>query len=282
MVLLPEYRLNIRSMLREPLLHFLLIGAALFVLYGVVNPGNAAGRKIVISQAQVDDMVRQYAQLWGGKPKPAQLAAMIETAVRDEILYREGMAQGLGRDDPVIKRRIRQKVEVMAEEEGADAAPTDAVLTAYLQAHRDKFVKPAVVSFDQVYFNPQGPDTPATVAAIKTKLAAGAAPTGFGQPTMLPAGVMQTDADLVARDFGAEFAAALVKLPVGQWSGPIGSGVGVHLVRVTELVPPTVPPLADIRAEVVREWENDRRVGASEASYKRARAQYDVVIEAKP
>lgn len=269
-------------MLREPLLHFLLIGAALFALYGSVSRGDASGRKIVISQGQVDDMVRQYAQLWGGPPKPAQLAAMIDRTVRDEILYREGMAQGLGSDDPVIKRRIRQKVEVMAEEEGADAAPTDAVLTAYLQSHRDKFAKPAVASFDQVYFNPQGPDTPASVAAVKARLMAGAAASGLGQPTMLPARISDGDVDLVARDFGADFAAALVKLPVGQWSGPIGSGVGVHLVRLTELVPPKVPPLADIRAEIVREWENDRRVAASEARYARARARYDVVIESKP
>jgi len=65
-----------------------------------------------------------------------------------------------------------------------------------------------------------------------------------------------TDFDLVARDFGADFATALVKLPVGQWSGPIGSVAGVHLVRLTELVPPQTPPLADIRTQVVREWES--------------------------
>jgi hypothetical protein len=273
--------LNFRQIVREPLLHFLLIGLAFFVLYGVVSPGDSAGRTITISAGEIADLRRQYAALWGGPPSDKQLAGLIEARVRDEILYREGLAQGLERDDPVIKRRIRQKVEVMAEEEGADATPTDAVLTAYLQSHGDRFVKPAVVSFDQVYFNPQGPDTPASVAAIKARLNAGAAPTGLGQPTMLPARVTRSDADLVARDFGADFAAALVKLPVGQWSGPIGSGVGVHLVKLTELVPPRVPPLADVRAAVLREWENDRRVTASEASYARARGRYDVVVEGK-
>lgn len=273
--------MNFRQIVKEPLLHFLLIGAALFVLYDVVSPGDAAGRKIVISQGQVDDMVRQYTALWGGPPTAVQFTALIEAQVRDEVLYREGMAQGLGGDDPVIKRRIRQKVEVMAEEDGSDVAPTDAVLDAYLQSHRDKFVKPAVVSFDQVYFNLQGPDTPASVAKAKARLNAGAAASGLGQPTMLPGRITGSDVDLVARDFGADFATALVKLPVGQWSGPIGSGVGVHLVKVTELVPPALPPLADVRAEVTREWENDRRVAANEASYTRARARYDVVIEGK-
>jgi hypothetical protein len=274
--------MNFRQIVRQPLLHFLLIGLAFFLLYGVVSPGDSAGRTITISQGEVDELRRRYVALWGGPPTDKQLTGLIEARVRDEILYREGMAQGLGRDDPVIKRRIRQKVEVMAEEEGSDTAPTDAVLNAYLQSHRDKFVKPAVVSFDQVYFNPQGPDTPASVAAARARLNAGAAAAGMGQPTMLPVRVTGTDTDLVARDFGADFAAALVKLPVGQWSGPIGSGVGVHLVRLTELVPPQTLPLADIRAQVVREWENDRRVAASEASYARARARYDVVIEGLP
>ena len=271
--------MNFRTIVREPLLHFLLIGLGLFVLYGLVSPGDSASRTITISQGQVDDLRRQYAALWGGPPTAAQLSALIEAQVRDEVLYREGMAQGLGTDDPVIKRRIRQKVEVMAEEEGSDAAPTDAVLDAYLQSHRARFVTPAKLSFEQIYFNPQGPDTPESVAAARAKLAAGASPSSFGQPTMLPARVTATDADLVARDFGADFAATVAKLPVGQWSGPIGSGVGVHLVKLTALQPPAIPPLADIRPAVTREWENDRRVAANEASYKRARAKYDVVIE---
>jgi hypothetical protein len=277
-----EYRVNFRQIVREPLLHFLLIGLALFLLYAVVSPGDSAGRTITISQGEVDQLRRQYAALWGAPPTDAQLTGLIDAQVRDEILYREGMAQGLDRDDPVIKRRIRQKVEVMAEEEGSDSAPTDAVLNDYLQSHREKFVKPALVSFDQVYFNPQGPDTPETVTAAKARLNTGATAAGMGQPTMLPARVTRSDADLVARDFGADFAAALLKLPVGQWSGPIGSGVGVHLVRLTELEQPKLPQLADVRAEVTREWENDRRVAANEASYSRARARYDVVIEGKP
>jgi PPIC-type PPIASE domain len=274
-----ELCVNFRTIVREPLLHFLLIGLGLFVLYGLVSPGDSASRTITISQGQVEDLRRQYAALWGGPPTAVQLSALIEAQVRDEVLYREGMAQGLGTDDPVIKRRIRQKVEVMAEEEGSDEAPTDAVLDAYLRSHRAKFVTPAKLSFEQIYFNPQGPDTPESVAAARAKLAAGASPGSYGQPTMLPARVTTTDADLVARDFGAEFATAVAKLPVGQWSGPLGSGVGVHLVKLTALQPPAIPPLADIRPAVTREWENDRRVAANEASYKRARAKYDVVVE---
>lgn len=274
--------MNFHQIVREPLLHFLLIGLALFLLYAVANPGESSGRTVMVSQGQIDEMRRQYQALWGRPPDKQQLAALIESHVRDEILYREGEAQGLGRNDPVIKRRIRQKIEVMAEEENNDVAPTEAVLSAYLQRHGARFMKPAVVSFDQVYFDPQGPDTPATVAAAKARLAAGASPRDFGQPSMAPARVTAADADIVARDFGAAFATTLVTLPIGQWQGPLASGIGVHLVKLTALVPPVAPPLAEVRAAVQREWENERRVAASEASYARARARYDVVIEGKP
>ena len=122
--------MKFRQIVREPLLHFTLIGLRFLLLYAVVNPGDSAGRTVTISQGEVDQLRRQYAALWGGPPTDKQLAALIEARVRDEILHREGLAQGLERDDPVIKRRIRQKVEVMAEEEGTDTVPTDAVLDA--------------------------------------------------------------------------------------------------------------------------------------------------------
>ena len=262
-------------------MHFLALGLGLFVLHAIVGPGDPTARTITISADEIADLRRQYAALWNRPPSEAQLATLIENQVRDEILYREGVALGLGADDPVIKRRIRQKIEVMAEEEGSDAAATDIELQAYMHRRPDKFGKPAVVSFDQVYFNPQGPDTPTSVAAAKARLAAGAPPSGFGQATLLPTHIASSDTDLVARDFGRDFAAVLVKLPVGQWAGPIGSGVGVHLVRLTALAPPRVPALAEVREMVVREWENDRRIAASEANYKRAREKYGVVIEGR-
>ena len=195
--------LKIRALLREPLLHFLLIGLALFLLYGQVSPGDSDSRRITVSQSQVDDMVRQYQSTWNRQPSSAELNGLIETYVRDEITYREGLSMGLDKDDAVIKRRVRQKYDLIAEEEER-SAPTDADLLSYLKAHPAAFVRPALVSFDQVFFDPAN-SSPEAVAAAKAALTTGADPAALGQPTMLPRQVANSSLDLVARDFGGGF-----------------------------------------------------------------------------
>lgn len=271
--------MNVRTILREPLVHFLLIGVALFALYGAVAPGGDSNR-VVVSQARVDDMARQYQALWGRPPSPTELRGLVDTYVHDEIIFREGQALGLDRDDAVIKRRVRQKYDLMDEETGDRAAPSEADLDNWLKAHPQMFMVPAVVSFDQVYFDPDV-TTPAAVAAAKAALIKGGSAAGLGQATMLPARVNDTPLDQVARDFGSDFAQQIAVLPVGAWNGPLVSGLGVHLVRVSARVAPRLPALDEVRAAVTREWENDRRMRASAASYRKLLGDYDVVIDAR-
>src|SRR4026208_964413 len=128
-----------RKLLGEPVLHFLLIGIGLFGAYRWVSPGDSGGRRIVITQGVVDDLTTQHVAARGREPSAAELGHLIESYVRDEILYREGVTLGLDRDDIVVKRRVRQKLEVMAEEEASGAQPTDAELSAYLAAHEQRF-----------------------------------------------------------------------------------------------------------------------------------------------
>ena len=271
--------MSVRSLLREPLLHFLLIGLALFLLYGRVSPGNSDSRRIVISQSQVDDMVRQFQSTWTRPPTPAEIRGLIDTYVHDEIVYREGLSMGLDKDDAVIKRRIRQKYELIAEEEGR-SAPTDADLAAYLKAHPAEFLRPAIVTFDQVHFA-AATTTPEAVGAVKTALQKGANPATLGQSSMLPRYVANGEIDMVARDFGDNFAKRVSAAPVGVWVGPLVSGFGVHLVRVSARTPPALPSLDQVRAAVAREWESDQRTHASLADYRKARATYDVVVKAR-
>jgi hypothetical protein len=267
--------------LREPLLHFLLIGLALFLYYGHFAPGSGDERRIVVSQAQVDELSRRFQATWNRPPAGQELSGIVDNYISDEVLYREGKSLGLDRDDPVIKRRVRQKLEVMAEEAGERSTPTDADLTAYLQAHADKFVRPAIVSFEQLYFDPSKTGAEARINAAKAALTAGRAVAELGEPTMLPRTVDREDIDMVSRDFGADFVTALATLPLGQWAGPVRSGYGVHLVRVSARTPSQPPSLDAVRQEVQREWEYERRQRAFEANYEKLRASYDVVIEAK-
>jgi PPIC-type PPIASE domain len=271
--------LNIKALAREPLLHFLLIGLALFLLYGRVSPGDSDSRRIVVSQSQVDDMVRQYQSTWTRSPSPSEIRGLIDTYIHDEIAYREGLSMGLDKDDAVIKRRIRQKYDLIAEEDER-SEPSDAELAAYLRAHQVEFVGPAIISFDQLYFD-TATTTPEGVGAVKAALREGADPATLGQPSMLPRHVVNAEIDLVAREFGDNFRKRVGVAPVGIWVGPLPSAIGVHLVRVTRRTAPALLPLSQIRGAVEREWESDRRHRSSLDHFRKARDGYDVIIKAK-
>lgn len=270
------------KLLREPLFHFLLIGATLFAAYGLLHPGGDAPRRIVVTQQQVDVIAAQFQGTWQRPPSPDELRGLVDSWVRDEILYREGEALGLARDDPVVKRRIRQKYEVISEETLAREAPGDTELAAYLAANADAFRRPARVSFDQVLLAPSGAgtDPQRAAATARAALEAGAAPGRVGIATILPGRVEDIALDLVARDFGTKFATQLEALPLVEWAGPVESGFGVHLVRVTARVPGAVPPLGEVRAAVAREWEHARRRDALESQFRALRERYEVVVDA--
>ena len=271
--------LPVRRILREPLLHFLLLGLALFLYFGRVAPDDDGERRIVVSQAEVDLLATQFQGTWSRSPSPVELNGLVDSYIRDEILYREGVALGLDRDDAVVKRRVRQKLDVIFEESVAQQPATDADLQAYLDANPTAFRQAAVVSFDQLYF---GSDAlaPQRLAQARSALARGADPATLGQATLLPAHQDAMPLDLVARDFGEQFAGQLATAPVGQWSGPVTSGFGTHLVRVTAIEQARAPALADVREAVAREWENERRTRAHAEALARLRERYEVEIEA--
>ena len=273
--------MRIRTLLGEPMLHFLLIGIALFGAYRWVSPGDSGGRRIVITQGVVDDLVTQHLAAKGREPSAIELNHLIESYVRDEILYREGVRLGLERDDIVVKRRVRQKIEMIVEEDASTRAPTDADLSAYLVANRARFAQPAILTFDQVFIgeSTSGRGVVHAVAVAREALRKGGDPEDLGKPTLLPHRMTRTPADLVARDFGAEFAAALEKAPLGDWAGPIDSSFGAHYVRVSDRTPAVAPQLAAVRDLVVREWENERRQRARNDAYTKVCGEYQVSLE---
>src|SRR4051812_31143740 len=276
--------MRIRTLLAEPMLHFLLIGIALFAAYRWISPADSGGRRIVITEGVVDDLITQHVAVRGREPSTTELNHLIESYVRDEILYREGVRLGLERDDIVVKRRVRQKIEMIAEEDASTRGPTDADLLAYLTANPARFVQPAILSFEQVFIGESrsGPGVVQVVAVTRAALRKGADPEELGKPTLLPHRMTRTPADLVTRDFGGSFAAALEKVPVGEWVGPIDSSFGAHYVRVSARTPAAAPQLAAVRDQVVREWENERRQRARKDAYTKMRAEYRVSTEKKP
>src|SRR3982750_2344344 len=194
--------MRIRTLLGEPMLHFLLIGIALFGAYRWISPGDSGGGRIVITRGGGGGLVTQHVAARGAGPPTPELNHLIESYVRDEILYREGVRLGLERDDIVVKRRVRQKIEMIAEEDASTRAPTDADLFAYLTANRARFVQPAILTFDQVFIGESrsGPGVVHVVAVTREALRKGADPEELGKPTLLPHRVTRTPADLGARE----------------------------------------------------------------------------------
>jgi len=270
-----------RTLLGEPMLHFLLIGIALFAAYQWRAPVDSNGHRIVITRGVVDDLVTQHVAAKGREPSSTELNHLIESYVRDEILYREGVRLGLERDDIVVKRRVRQKIEMIAEEDASTRAPSDVDLFAYLTANPARFVQPAILTFEQVFIgeSTSGPAVVQAVAITREGLRSGTDPEKLGKPTLLPRRMTRTPVDLVARDFGASFAHALENVPVGEWVGPLDSSFGAHYVRVADRTPAAAPQLAAVRDQVVREWENERRQRARDDAYTKMRGEYQVSIE---
>lgn len=271
----------LRTLVREPLLHFLLIGLALFLWYGRVAPDGTDASRIVVTQAQVDVLARQFEATWSRPPTPAELRGLVDTYVTDEMLFREGRELGLGEDDAVIKRRIRQKYQVMSEELLATEPPSDEELAKYLERHADRFRSAGTMTFEQVIVADVGAGAEREVERARKALEDGADPINVGRPTMLPSREDAAALDLVARDFGQEFVRQLEQVPLGQWHGPVQSPFGTHVVRVTQRTPGALPALDDIRVAVTREWERERRERALGANLAELRRKYPVVIEAQ-
>lgn len=269
-------------LLREPLLQFLLIGAALFVLYGALNRGRSdAPREIVVSEARVAAIAENFASVWMRPPTAVELKGLIDDYVAEEVYYREAIAMGLDQDDTVIRRRLRQKMEFISDGIADAAEPTDAQLQGYLEQNPGKFARPAELTFRQVYLSTErrGERVRADAEKLLAQLQAGADPAEAGDPTLLPATMEAASPQSIANAFGEEFALQVDEAPVGQWAGPIESSFGLHLVRVDDRAVGKAPTLADVRPIVLREWQSDARREHNSSFLATLRAKYDVRVE---
>ena len=271
--------------LEEPLVHFLVLGGLIFAGYGLLdgNRATAPGR-IVVSQGQLASMREAFARTWQRPPTAEEWEGLIRDRVREEVYCREAMALGLDKDDTVIRRRLRQKMEFVSEDIAAPVPPTDAELGAYLSAHADSFRVEERFTFTQVFLNPEkhgdrlARDTAQLLARLN-EAASAADASMLGDSFLLERRFVAVPASEVAKQFGAPFAAKLGRISPGRWQGPVESGYGLHLVWVSERTEGGVPALADVRDAVRREWDSARRREANEEFYAKRLERYTVTIE---
>ena len=271
---------RIKTLWREPLLHFLLIGLALFLYYDLASENaEAPPKRIHVERGQVQQLASNFERTWSRPPTPRELVAIVEGYVREEVFYREAMAMGLDQNDPMVRRRMRMKLEFMLEDlSGQDAS--DEVLSDFLARNPDRFREEARVSFHQVFLNPDlRPDLEKDARELLSHLNEGTDPEALGDRTLVPRTYPPTSQGEIARDFGDAFARQLVSLPAGEWSGPVHSPFGAHLVKVDSRTDARLPELAEIRDEVLRDYLAEKRVQQKNLAYEKLRESYQVTVD---
>jgi hypothetical protein len=273
---------------REPLVHFVIVALIIFAVYHALAPSAEGGNKshIVVTAGKIEQIAARFAQIWQRPPTPQELKGLIDEEVKEEIYVREALALGLDKDDTLIRRRLRQKMELLSDT-GADAlSPSDAELSAYFKAHPERFAVDPAMSFQQIFLNPQRQGAGIDQAATNILKTLEANPeieaTSLGDTSLLPPEMPLTSLKSIGHVFGNEFADAIGKAKAGVWTGPIASGLGFHIVRVSERREGRVATLGEVRDAVIREWSNDKRQQLESERLAALLNRYEVTVEGVP
>jgi hypothetical protein len=275
------------ALLREPLLQFIVLGAILFGLFHLVDREKAeAPARIVISSARIANLADGFARTWRRPPGKEELQGLVDDYIRDEVFYREGRAAGLDRDDVIIRRRVRQKMEFLAEDMSAPE-PSEEQLAAYLKANPERFRTEDRLTFQQVFLSAARrgraiDDDSKQVANALDRGEAAVDKTALGDPFLLGEEFQAVSQSEVASLFGESFAKQISVMEPGRWQGPISSSFGQHFVNIGERISGILPPLDAVRETVRREWSNARRLEAERKLYGSLRERYEIVVETQP
>jgi peptidyl-prolyl cis-trans isomerase C len=282
---------SLKCWLREPLLHFLLLGLALFAGYSYMQRGRGGveqSRQIALSLDDLRQMDVYFESQWHRQPTPAEFQAMVEDKIREEVLYREALAMGLDKDDTIVKRRMAQKMQFLAEDVATAHEPSTDELKAWFDKNKDKFALPSRYSFRHLYFSPDRRGKTAQQDAVNalakiagqaedSKLAA-----SLGDSFMFQDYYGDRAPGAIAKEFGPPFAVAVEKLKPGSWQGPIESGYGWHLVFVDTVIPGRIAAFEEIEPDVKTAWLAEQKSTAWQKSYTEMRGKYTVLLPGPP
>ena len=270
----------LHAAVREPLLHFLLIGAVLFA-FTALRQQQVEQSEIRISAGEVAQLAAFWETQSQRKPSAEELQGLIEERIDEEVLAREAVRLGLDRDDVIVRRRLAQKMAFVSDDLALMGEPAEAELRAYFEAHRETYTVPDLYALRHVYFNPDrhgmALDTDAQRAL--QRLARGANADEVGDPFMLPRELASVSRDDIARDFGSIFADAVTGSTPGTWTGPVRSPFGVHLVKLESHTPRTAARFEDVRDLVRDAYLAQKQREANAAMRAKLRQQYRIVVE---
>lgn len=280
-----------RRWLREPLLHFLIAGLALFGVYRALpqRPDQAErSNRIELTDDDLRQIDVAWRAQWQRPPTPAEMRGLVQSQIHEEVLFREAVALGLDKGDTIIKRRLAQKMEFLSEDASTIRDPSAAELKTWFDKNRDRFAQPGRISFHHLYFSPDRRGGQAREAATRTLAALAGkgadAPGAASLADRFPERDYYAEREpaQIANVFGTQFAQALSQIKPGSWQGPVESGLGWHLVFVDAVVPGRVPAIEEVEPEVKTAWLGDQKQDAWRKAYEAMRAKYTVLLPAPP
>lgn len=266
--------------LREPLLHFVVAGVALFAIYGGLHgpSENEESRRIEITADDLRRIEISWLARWQRQPTAEEIRGLIEDQVREEILYREALALGLEKDDTIIKRRLAQKMDFLAEDVAALREPAPGEVEAWFAKNQERFAPPPLATFRHLFFSTDKRGADAEKEARKELAALAGKEAEGGDAFMFQSAYAEQTPEQVARVFGAKFARSLFQEKSGAWRGPVESGYGWHLVWIEALTPSEPPAFETVAEQAKAEWLSEQRTEAKRATFEALKARYEIVV----
>jgi len=278
-----QFRLHI--LLREPLLHFLVIGAGLFFLFSQINNTQVeTDHRIIITQANLDRLATLWLKRMGRPPSAQEREQQLEHYIREQVLYREAMTMGLDQDDVIVSRRLAQKMEYLFNDLSFIPEPSETELVTFLSEHASQFTLPATITFSQIFLDPRernqeiNKDAEQLLEQLKeTKTIVDTI--NLGDRSLLPYKFTEERQNEINSMFGAAFTNQVFSLPISSWQGPVASEYGLHLIYITARTENRLPSLAEIRERVASEWRSTKQHEANEIFYQSLYQRYEIILD---
>ena len=274
-----------KKLLREPLVHFVLIGIGLFILYGWVSDADDSRDTIYFDDYDMNNIIASWEMQWKRLPTDEELKSLVEHNIRQEVFYQEALKMNLDHNDEIIKRRLAQKMNFLSNDLATLKEPTQEDLDAYYEQNREKYLLPPVYSFYQISFRMDSRDAAREDALAFLEMAVEKDPENLkdsGDPLPFPYFFENVNSYDLNRQLGLEFSEGMDQLKTGEWTGPVRSGFGWHAVYISEKTPAQEPDFENIREEVQRDLEYENQQKVNDQVYTELKKNYDVEFDLDP
>jgi hypothetical protein len=274
-----------KKFLKEPLVHFILIGIFLFLLYGLVNKNDPGGEVIRLDQSDVDNIIASWEMQWKRPPTEVELKSLLEQNIKQEIFYQEALKMNLDHNDEIIKRRLSQKMQFLSNDIAALKKPTEQDLQKYFETNSQKYIVPSTYTFYQILFSSdkrKDPKSDAILILKNHKNASFEEMKNKGDKMPFPYLISNGNRNDIAYQFGSRLSDAFEEIPVNQWYGPVSSSFGEHLIYITTKAEKRVPDLNEVKKDVLLDYEYDEQQKTNEAILKELKKKYTIELDFDP